>query len=137
MYVGGVFMDKRIVSHRYRPEASLEPTQLYIGSDIYGVTAFIGDRSAITGRPPRWTDEEIFNRALEQSTVSRLSAAKTVSHELLPSVVRIIHPQNGDVLSMSGTEEEVLHLKPVVKEDIETLEKEEKENVGACSARHV
>lgn len=48
MYVGGVFMDKRIVSHRIRPEASLEPSQLHIGSDIYGVTAFIGDLAAIT-----------------------------------------------------------------------------------------
>lgn len=66
--------------------------------------------------------------------MNRLSSAKTVSHELLPSVVRIIHPQNGDVIAVTSTEEEVLHLKPVAREDIEALEKEEKENVRACSA---
>lgn len=48
MYVGGEFMDKRIVTHRYRMDEHENLSQLHIGSDIYGVTAFIGDLAAIT-----------------------------------------------------------------------------------------
>lgn len=73
---------------------------------------------------------------MDEYTVSRLGAAKTVSHELFPAVVRIIHPQNGDVISISDINESILHLEPVVREEIETLEKEERENVGVTASVH-
>lgn len=48
VFIGGVIQDKRIVSHRYRmSELSEHSSQLHIGSDVYGVSAFIGDITAI------------------------------------------------------------------------------------------
>lgn len=52
-----------------------------------------------------------------------------MSHEILPALVRVIHPQNGAVVSVNESEEEELHLEPVAHEEIELMEKEEKENV--------
>lgn len=68
--------------------------------------------------------------------MTRLSGAKTVSHEILDSLVRIIHTQNGEVVSVNETEESLLHLEPVAHEEIEALEKEEKENVGVLIDPH-
>lgn len=58
-----------------------------------------------------------------------MSSSKTVSHEILPALVRVVHPQNGAVVSVNESEEEELHLEPVAHEEIELMEKEEKENV--------
>lgn len=130
VYVGGIFQDKRIVTHRYRLGELLEhSSQLHIGSDVYGVSAFIGDVAGIAVSISLHVHYQFFNSALDDYSIQRLGQAKTVSHEILPSVVRIIHPINGDVVSINESEEEVLHLEPVPLDEIEALEKEEKENV--------
>ena len=49
VYIGGVVQDKRIVTHRYRLDEISSPiSQIHIGSDVYGVSAFIGDIAALT-----------------------------------------------------------------------------------------
>lgn len=53
-----------------------------------------------------------------------------MSHEVLDSLVRVIHSQGGEVISVNETEEALLHLEPVAREEIESLEKEEMENVS-------
>ena len=53
-----------------------------------------------------------------------------MSHEVLDALVRIVHSQGGEVVSLNDSEETLLHLEPVAREEIESLEKEEKENVG-------
>lgn len=48
VFIGGVIQDKRIVSYRhYGGDLSERSSQMHLGSDAYGVSAFIGDLSAI------------------------------------------------------------------------------------------
>ena len=48
VYIGGVMQDKRIVTHRYRLDEMSSPiSQIHVGSDVYGVSAFIGDIAAL------------------------------------------------------------------------------------------
>ena len=137
VYIGGVVQDKRIVTHRYRLDEISSPiSQIHIGSDVYGVSAFIGDIAALTVSLLSHHNLQFFNKPLDEYAVTRLSGAKTVSHEILDSLVRIIHTQNGEVVSVNETEESLLHLEPVAHEEIEALEKEEKENVGVLIDLH-
>lgn len=48
VFIGGIIQDKRIVSYRHHGgDLSERGYQMHIGSDAYGVSAFVGDVTAI------------------------------------------------------------------------------------------
>lgn len=91
-----------------------------MGSDVFGVNAFLGDLASVA----------VFRSALSEDTIQKLSAAKPISHTVLDGLFLLLQLRHGQATVFTATSTQVLASHVATGEELQQLRQEE-EDVGA------